>query len=45
MYDTDVIGANNAGIKSAWLNKKGAADPEKLATYDKASLEELAEII
>ena len=45
MYDTDVIGAHNAGIKSAWLNKKGAADPEKLATYDIASLSELEEIL
>ena len=41
MYDTDVIGAHNAGIKSAWLNKKGAADPDNLATYNISSLSEL----
>lgn len=45
MYDTDVIGAHNAGIKSAWLNKKGEEDTEKLATYEIRSVSGLTGII
>ena len=42
MYATDVIGANNAGIKSAWLNKRGESDTEGLATYNCTSVAQLA---
>ena len=45
LYETDVIGAHNAGIKSAWLNKKGAPDPQGLATYNCASVEQLFDVI
>lgn len=33
IYETDVVGAYNAGIKSAWLNKKNEIDNRGLATY------------
>lgn len=33
IYETDVIGACNAGIKSAWFNKKNEIDDKGLATY------------
>ena len=45
IYDTDVIGAHNAGIKSAWLNKKGECDIKGLATYNCTATEELFRII
>ena len=41
IYDTDVIGAHDAGIKSAWLNKKGECDIKGIATYNCSSAEEL----
>ena len=45
MYDTDVIGAHAAGIKSCWLNRKGGEDIEKLATYSITTLSKLWDII
>ena len=45
IYETDVIGADNAGIKSAWLNKKGGTDNDRLATYNCTSTEQLISII
>lgn len=45
MYDTDVIGAQNAGIKSAWLNKSGAEDPGRLAAYIITTVSGLSDII
>lgn len=45
MYDTDVIGARNAGIKAAWLNKKGGEDPDKLAAYEIQTVSGLTNII
>ena len=45
IYDTDVIGAYNAGIKSAWLNKKGECDIKGLATFNFSSAEELTRIL
>jgi len=41
MFETDVIGANNAGIKAAWLNKKGERDLEGLAAYNCESADQL----
>ena len=32
-YASDVVGAHNARIKVAWLNKKGEEDSDNLATY------------
>ena len=43
MYDTDVIGAHNAGIRSAWINKKGAEDLQKLTAYNVASVSGLTD--
>ena len=43
LYETDVIGAYNAGIKVAWLNKKGEEDTKKLATYNAAIINEIKE--
>lgn len=45
IYDTDVIGAYNAGIKSTWLNKKGECDIKGLATYNCTATEQLFRII
>ena len=45
IYETDVIGAANSGIKSAWLNKKGGCDINKLAAYNCTSAAQLFEII
>ena len=45
IYETDVTGAHNAGIRSAWLNKKSERDENGWVTYDLASAEGLFEII
>ena len=45
IYETDVVGAHLAGIRSAWLNKKNERDENGWATYDLASAEGLFEII
>lgn len=45
LYETDVIGAYDAGIKSAWLNKKGAVEPDNKATYIVTSASELNNIL
>lgn len=33
-YDTDVVGAYNAGIDAAWINRKNAADIKNYAAYE-----------
>jgi putative hydrolase of the HAD superfamily len=45
MYDSDVIGAHNAGIKAAWLNKNGGSDTERLAAFNLTSAEQLFNIL
>lgn len=45
MYDTDVIGAHDAGIKPAWLNKSGAEDLGRLAAYNITTVSGLSDII
>ena len=45
MYDTDVIGAHNAGIKSAWFNKKNECDIKGIAAYNCLTSDQLFEII
>ena len=45
MYETDVVGAANAGIKSVWLNKKGKCDTEGLASYTFSSADQLSKIL
>lgn len=44
-YDTDVMGAHNAGIKCAWINKQGREDTKKLASYEISSISGLAGLI
>ncbi|MBO7452642.1 MAG: HAD family hydrolase [Clostridiales bacterium] len=45
IYETDVIGAHNSGIRSAWLNKKKEIDKAGLATYNCTSTDQLFEVI
>ena len=45
IYETDVVGAHNAGIKSAWLNKKNGNDENGWATYNIASADQLITIL
>lgn len=45
LYETDVIGAYEAGIKSAWLNKKGAVETDNKATFTVSSANELFNIL
>ena len=45
IYETDVVGAYNAGIKSAWLNKKNERDESGWSTYNIVSTDRLFEII
>ena len=45
MYETDVIGAYNVGIRSLWLNKNNGRDKDGLATYICTSPDKLFEII
>ena len=45
IYETDVIGASNAGIKSAWFNKKGEPDNDGLADYNCVTTDQLFDII
>lgn len=45
IYETDVIGAHNAGIKSAWINRTGETDADGYATYEIAETCELSGII
>lgn len=45
MYETDVKGANNAGIKVAWINGKNEVDIEQIATYIISEIKELQGII
>ena len=45
MYETDVKGANNAGIMVAWINRKNEVDIEQIATYIIPEINELQGII
>lgn len=45
MYETDVKGANNVGIKVAWINRKNEVDIEQIATYSISEIKELQGII
>lgn len=45
MYETDVIGAYNVGIRSLWLNKNNGRDKDGLATYICTPADRLFEII
>ena len=45
IYETDMIGAHNAGIRSAWFNKKNEPDAWGLADFNCTSAEQLLKII
>lgn len=45
MYETDVIGADTAGIEVAWINRKNESDEKQLATYSISGMQQLQEII
>lgn len=45
LYETDVTGAHNAGVGSAWLNKKGEQDTEGFADHNCETAANLFEII
>ena len=45
IYETDVVGAHQAGIKSAWLNKKDRSDENGWATYNCTSASQLSKIL
>ena len=45
LYETDVIGAYNAGIKAAWLNKSGGEDLQNIVSYNVSSISELADLL
>lgn len=45
MYETDVRGAHGAGLKVAWINRKGGKDTERMATYEIAETRDLRNII
>lgn len=40
-YETDIVGAHNAGLKTAWINRKNAADVNGIATYQIKDVTEL----
>ncbi len=44
-YESDVCGAYNAGIKAAWLNRKGEEDKKGIVTYNITEMEMLRELI
>ena len=45
LYETDVVGAYNVGIKSLWLNKNNGRDKDGMATYICTSVDKLFDII
>ena len=45
IYETDVIGAFNAGIKAAWIDRDGARDEAHPATYVLSETSELTDIL
>ena len=40
-FETDITGAHNAGLKTAWINRKGAPDVNKIATYQLKDITDL----
>ena len=45
LYETDIVGAHNAGIKAAWINRKMEQDAYGYAAYEIAETRELSIII
>jgi len=44
-YQSDVVGAHNAGIKSAWINRKGETDVNGYAAYQIKTVTDLMALI
>jgi putative hydrolase of the HAD superfamily len=44
-YNTDVIGAHDAGIKAVWINRKKEEDVLKYATYQIAETRDLLDVV
>lgn len=40
-YETDIVGAHNAGLKTAWINRNNASDVNGFATYQIKDITEL----
>ena len=40
-YETDIVGAHNAGLKTVWINRKNASDVKGFATYQIKDITEL----
>ena len=45
MYETDVTGAHNAGLKAVWINRKNEPDKMHYATYEINETNELKNIV
>ncbi|MBO4280393.1 MAG: HAD family hydrolase, partial [Lachnospiraceae bacterium] len=45
IYETDVTGAFNAGIKAVWIDREGARDEAHPATYVISETSELTDIL
>ena len=45
MYETDVTGAHNAGLKSVWINRKNEPDRMHYAAYEIGETNELKDIV
>ena len=43
-YETDIVGAHNAGLKTVWINRKNAPDVNGFATYQIKDITELWKI-
>ena len=44
-YNTDIIGAHDAGIKAVWINRKKEEDVLKYATYQIAETRDLLDVV
>ena len=45
LYETDIVGAHDAGIKSVWINRKNEPDRMQYATYEISETCELKNIV
>ena len=45
LYETDVIGAHNSGLKAVWINRKNEPDKLQFATHEISETNELKSIV
>ena len=43
-YKTDIIGAHNAGLKAAWINRQNESDIYGFATYQIKDVTDILDI-